>query len=106
MVKRVIPAEHPVDTRGKLVHYAGRLLEDGSSPELVEAALQLWLTKPHAGAPLLPSLVSEVLKTSHHPQANGHAPMGRASAKAQGILDAGARLAARFDPPDQPGIEA
>jgi hypothetical protein len=104
LVKAVIPNDYPADERGKLAHHAGRLLDEGTEPNLVEAALQLWLTKPHAGPALLPSLVSEVLKTSH-PTNGAPASMGRASAKAQGILDAGARLAARFDT-DQPGIEA
>jgi len=109
LVKRIIPTSHPADIRGKLAHQATRLLQDGVSPELVEAGLQLWLTKPHAGPALLPSLVSEVIKTNT-PQTTGPAPMGRASTKAQGYLDAGARLAARMRAAehhnDQPGIEA
>lgn len=109
LVLRIIPRDHPAAVKSMLRIKASELINDGTETGIVAQALALWLTKPHLGPSTLPALVSEVLKTNGQhiaPHTTGAPPMGRASAKAQGILDAGARLAARFDTPDQPGIEA
>jgi hypothetical protein len=99
MVKTIIPTEFPHDERGRLINEATRLLIDGSTPDVIEDALRLWLDKPHLSAAALPALVSEVLK-ARHAQPRSRSP----STSAQGILDAGARLLKNY--PDQPEIEA
>lgn len=67
LVKRIISTDIPLEDRGQLVNRSARLLENGTDPALVEAALELWMTKPQAGPGLLSSLVSEVIKLR-----NGH----------------------------------
>lgn len=87
LVRSVIPSEHPQAVKTDLALRASTLLKSGTSHETVEAALRLWLTKPHLGPGTLPSLVSEVLKTQQPAT-----PLGPASTKAAGWLAVGNSL--------------
>jgi hypothetical protein len=80
LVRAVIPIEHPPAVQTTLRIRAGELLHAGTPTPDVEAALRLWLTKPHLGPNALASLVSEVIKSRAGPAVNGH-PTG-ADAKA------------------------
>ena len=62
IVRDTIPDTHPQAVRSDLAIRAGALLHGGTPEADVRDALDLWLTKPHAGPGLLPSLVSEVVK--------------------------------------------
>ena len=62
LVGRIIPREHPDAVKTALRIRASELLKSGTKRDTVEAALELWLTKPHLGPHALPSLVSEVIK--------------------------------------------
>ena len=62
LVGRIIPREHPDAVKTALRIRASELINTGTERETVEAALHLWLTKPHLGPNTLPSLVSEVIK--------------------------------------------
>ncbi len=68
LVRRIIPSEHPAAVQTALRHRASELVNTGTPPNTVEAALRLWLTKPNLGPHALPSLVSEVIK-SQQPRA-------------------------------------
>lgn len=72
LVRSTIPDTHPQAVRTDLAVRAGALTKSGTPPETVEAALRLWLTKPNLGPGVLPSLVSEVLKTQQ-----SATPLGR-----------------------------
>jgi hypothetical protein len=74
LVRRIIPKEHPAATRTALRHRASELINSGTPKPVVEAALQLWLTKPNLGPNALPSLVSEVIKSRDNPTGG---PTGR-----------------------------
>jgi hypothetical protein len=63
LVNQIIGIEHPSAVRTALAIEAGGLLTAGHEPELIAAALGLWLTKPHLGPRTLPSLASEVIRT-------------------------------------------
>ncbi|WP_317754720.1 hypothetical protein [Rhodococcoides kroppenstedtii] len=62
LVRAVIPEEHPQAVKTALAIKAGELIKSGTDITIVEAALALWMTKPHLGPRALPSLVSEVIK--------------------------------------------
>lgn len=62
IVDRAIGREHPHTVRTALAIEAQTLLHDGTESALVDAALTLWLEKPHLGPRSLPSLVSEVIR--------------------------------------------
>ena len=68
LVRAIIPNEHPDAIKTALRLRASELINAGTPPDTVAAALRLWLTKPNLGPNTLPALVSEVIKT-----ANGHA---------------------------------
>lgn len=74
LAQSVIPKHYPRQEILKLGEKANELLAEGIPRDTVEAALQLWLTKPDAGPGLLPSLVSEVIKNREAPRTNGHRP--------------------------------
>jgi hypothetical protein len=63
LVDRAIGRNHPSAVRTALAIEVKGLLRDGIDPELITATLELWLTKPNCGPRVLPSLVSEVIKT-------------------------------------------
>ena len=67
LVRAIIPNEHPAAIQTMLRIRASELINDGTSRETVEAALRLWLTKPHLGPNVLPSLVSEVIRSRDQP---------------------------------------
>lgn len=81
LVRAIIPNEHPAAVRTALRLRASELINRGTPPDTVAAALRLWLTKPNLGPNTLPSLVSEVIKT-----ANGHARAAPTS-KLRGIAE-------------------
>ena len=60
LVRRVIPKAQPVAIRQQLVRRSAELLKEGIDPEIVERALNIWLTKG-LGPSLLPNLVSEAM---------------------------------------------
>ncbi|MEN6431176.1 MAG: hypothetical protein ABFC80_10110, partial [Coriobacteriales bacterium] len=96
LVRAVIPANHPAAVRTELRLQANALIKAGHDPADVEAALRLWLTKTGIGARLLPTLLSDVLKTRAAPPRNG------ADRKGNDYL----RLAAELDPANNTGLEA
>lgn len=61
LVRAVVPASHPTAVRKSLTTQASRLLAEGIDPEVVRAALKLWLAKSLSPS-LLPSLASEAMK--------------------------------------------
>lgn len=93
LVRAVIPDIHPQAVRTDLAMRVNQLITAGTPPATAKAALELWLTKPNAGTGLLPSLVSEVIKTS--------APQtftGRAMSTADKRVAEAQALRALFDP--------
>jgi hypothetical protein len=90
LVRRIIPGEHPAAVQTALRHRASELVNTGTPPADVEAALRLWLTKPNLGPNVLPSLVSEVLKSRRMPNAPNGA--GKATQKALGYRQYGNEL--------------
>lgn len=93
LVQRLIPREHPDAVKTALRIRASELINTGTPAEMVGEALQLWLTKPHLGPNVLPSLVSEVIKL-RTPTPNG---IGKPSQKALGWGAAGAELLAEME---------
>jgi hypothetical protein len=89
LVQRIIPKEHPPATRTALRHRASELLNNGTPKATVEAALQLWLTKPTLGPHALPALVSEVIKNRAATNPHG---IGKATQKALGYRQLGNEL--------------
>lgn len=71
-VRDIIPSGHPQPVKTELALQAGSMLVSGTPDSDVRAALELWLTKPNLGPKVLPSLVSEVIKSRDRPRANGH----------------------------------
>ncbi|MCD2263275.1 hypothetical protein K3888_11255 [Dietzia aurantiaca] len=70
LIRDHIPETHPQAVRTALAIQAGTLLKSGTPQPDITAALTLWLDKPHAGPGLLPSLVSEIVKTRNRPTTN------------------------------------
>lgn len=100
LVRDRIPDTHPQPTRTALANEAAALLHAGTPTEDVEAALDLWNTKPGRGARLLPHLVSDVIRARTQPTTQA---ANAGDAKIQGWLDIGARLIAEH--PDNRGKE-
>lgn len=95
LIRAVIPAAHPQAVRTDLAMRAGALIKSGTPEPTVRAALELWLTKPNVGPGILPSLVSEVIKSAsplHAVPNNGQPQLGPASQKAAGWLAVGQNL--------------
>lgn len=67
LVRDTVPSNHPHAVRVALAQQSNALIVAGTPNATVEAALALWMTKPNVGPGILPSLVSEVLKTSRTP---------------------------------------
>lgn len=61
LVRKLIPASQPSAIRHQLVRQSSKLLSEGISPEIVEAALVIWLSKGLSPS-LLPALASEALR--------------------------------------------
>lgn len=87
LVRAVIPREHPDAVKTALRQRATELINTGTPPDTVEAALRLWLTKPNVGPNILPALVSEVIKSRH--VNNG---VGKPTEKALGYRQLGHEL--------------
>ncbi len=95
LIRTVIPSEHPQAVKTDLALRTNALLKQGIPEPTVRAALELWLTKPNVGPGILPSLVSEVIKSAMplHVVANtAPAQLGPASQKAAGWLAVGQNL--------------
>lgn len=105
LVRRIIPSEHPAAVQTALRIRASELLNTGTPKQTVEAALELWLTKPNLGPHTLPSLVSEVLK-SQHPRAapNGGHPSSKLRTIATLAADERAREQAALNTADKPEL--
>jgi hypothetical protein len=71
LVGRIIPPDYPNAIRTELRLQANALLKEGQPPNAIEAALELWLTKPGIGPRLLPSLLADILKNSNRTTRNG-----------------------------------
>lgn len=87
-VRDIIPSGHPQPVKTELALQAGTMLVSGTPETDVRAALELWLTKPNLGPKVLPSLVSEVIKSRDRPRTNGHAfasPADERVAQAQAL---------------------
>lgn len=97
LVRDEIPADHPHAVRTDLAIRAGALLKSGTPETDVRAALSLWLAKPSLGPGVLPSLVSEIVRTRNRPPAP-IAPQGSTAdqrvAQAQAVK---ASIAARLE---------
>lgn len=89
LVRNVIPNQHPTAVRTDLAMRASALLKSGTAEGTVKAALELWLTKPNLGPGVLPSLVSEVIKSASPIRAVPTNGVGPASEKALGWLAIG-----------------
>lgn len=98
LVRRVIPREHPNAVQTALRMQASALIKAGQPSEVVEDALRLWLTKSGVGPGILPSLVSDVLK-SRNPSSPAMSVMAPGEAKVAGW----AQLGTQF--PTQEAIE-
>jgi hypothetical protein len=82
LVQQIIPAEHPDSVRTMLRIKASALINGGTPPDVVADALRLWLTKPKLGPGVLPSLVSEVIKSRNgSPTPDGPTAYERKTAK-------------------------
>lgn len=69
LVRAKISLEHPPAVHTELSIQAAAMLKAGTAPETIEAALDLWLTKPNLGPKTLPSLVSEIIRSRTRPAA-------------------------------------
>lgn len=67
LIAKTIPREHPDAVKTLLRIRASELLHQGTDEETITAALELWLLKPKLGPNVLPSLVSEVIKSRAAP---------------------------------------
>lgn len=80
---------HPAAVTTMLRLRASEMLNQGIDPEHVKRGLQIWLTKPHLGPNLLPSLVSEALRQ------DGAVPKSRVDQKLADLQNLGDRLTAQ-----------
>ncbi|QIS17307.1 hypothetical protein [Nocardia terpenica] len=67
LVRDIVGDEYPQVVRTGLARKVGELLAGGTEAADVAAALRAWLTKPNAGAGLLPHLVADVIKARTAP---------------------------------------
>ncbi|MBU8819568.1 hypothetical protein [Mycolicibacterium goodii] len=76
LVRQHIDRRHPDATRTALRIQASELLNTGTDPDTVEAALRLWNAKPSVGIgrTILASLCSEVIKSRAAPTQSGSHP--------------------------------
>ena len=74
LVREIVPKSHPSATQTSLRWQASELLNTGTEPAVVRAALRLWCDKPSVGIgrTILASLCSEVIKARAAPAINGH----------------------------------
>jgi hypothetical protein len=63
LVKQLIPPEHPASVKAMLRIRASELINTGTPPDVVADALRLWVNKSGVGPGILPSLVSDVIKS-------------------------------------------
>lgn len=70
IVRDIVPAGHPAATLTTLRLQTSELLNTGTDPDVVAAALRLWCDKPSVGIgrTILSSLCSEVLKSRASPR--------------------------------------
>lgn len=62
LVDASIDKDHPLVIRRQLAQQVYKLLRDNVSPSLIREALAEWDTRPDAGPPMLPHLVSTVIR--------------------------------------------
>lgn len=62
LVNESVDSEHPAIIRRQLAQQVHKLLQDNVSPSLIRDALREWDTRPDAGPPMLPHLVSTVIR--------------------------------------------
>jgi hypothetical protein len=63
LVAQLIPPEHPDSVKAMLRIKASELINTGTPPDVVADALRLWVNKSGVGPGILPSLVSDVIKS-------------------------------------------
>lgn len=99
IVRRVVPPGHPPATLTALRLQASELINAGTDPEVVAAALRLWCEKPAVGIgrTILASLCSEVIKSRGSPRRRNGADQ-----KASDYM----RIAAQLDTTTPPELEA
>ena len=62
LVDECVDKDHPLVIRRQLALQVDKLLRDQVSPTLIRDALREWDTRPDAGPPMLPHLVSTVIR--------------------------------------------
>lgn len=62
LVDQCVDKEHPMVIRRQLSQQVDKLLREHVSPALIGEALREWDLRPDAGPPLLPHLISTVIK--------------------------------------------
>lgn len=105
LVRANVPKDHPATTLTALRLQASELVNTGTDPDTVAAALRLWCDKPGVGIgrTILSSLCSEVIKTRNGAGRNGTTPTTSATD------DKGSRWitgTARLDTQTQIALEA
>lgn len=109
LVREIIPNDHPATTRTALRLQASELLRRGTDPDVVRAALHLWLEKPNLGVgrTIVSSLCSEVIKTRTASSAARYATAGSGQLTAGEAKVAGwAALGQPAPPTRQEAIES
>lgn len=104
LVRAVVPESHPSAIRKQLSKQAAALLAEGIGPEVVEAALKLWLSKNLSPA-LLPSLASEAMKDAQRSATLRNAIDQCIKSNAVSPLKPYGYIFTPPDPPDGLGVE-
>lgn len=86
-VQGTIPPGIPTGVRRELISIGAELLGDGTTPDVLTAALFKWRSKPGASPKLLPHLVSDVLRERAAPKL---APKSTTRDRQQDCFDRGA----------------
>lgn len=76
LVNECVDRDHPLLIRRQLAQQVGKLLREHMSKTLIRDALREWDTRPDAGPPMLPHLVSTVIRRR---RAEQHQDAGRAA---------------------------
>ena len=63
LVDECVDREHPLVIRRQLAQQVYKLIQQGVSPTLIHEALREWDMRPDAGPPMLPYLVSSIIRT-------------------------------------------
>lgn len=70
LVDECVDGDHPVVIRRQLAQQVDRLMREHVSTSLIREALKEWDTRPDAGPPMLPHLVSTVIRRRRAEQRN------------------------------------